>query len=114
MIAGEILPPICIKTEKGIYDYEAKYSSSKTEYIFDSLNSDDENTIKELTRKSLLAIGVKRFGRVDFIFKENKFYILEANLIPGMTKSSLLPKAGNKVGYDYETIVLKIIDKEGR
>ncbi|WP_444998585.1 D-alanine--D-alanine ligase [Aliikangiella sp. IMCC44359] len=113
ILNGEALPSISMQTPRDFYDYEAKYKSTTTEYFCPSgLNEMDEKIICGLAVKAFGALGCSGWGRVDFIRDgdEGEFLILEANTVPGMTESSLVPKAANAKGMSFQQLVLNILD----
>ncbi|MBC8553408.1 MAG: D-alanine--D-alanine ligase [Candidatus Brocadiales bacterium] len=97
------LPVIEIKTATGIYDYDAKYKSDKTQYnVLTSADKSSETTlshdvyerVQELAVRAHNSLGCRTFSRVDMILnKDDEIYVLEVNTIPGFTERSLLPKA---------------------
>lgn len=107
------LPSINMCTPREFYDYEAKYLSRETEYFCPSgLSDDDEKKLKQLALKAFKALGCSGWGRVDFIRQgeSGQFNILEVNTVPGMTTSSLVPKAASVMGINFEQLVLSILD----
>ena len=95
----------------GFYDYESKYTPGKTEEITPA------NISKELTKRVLKlalkvhkALGLSNFCRVDIMIedKTNLIYVLEANTIPGMTATSLLPQAAEYKGIDFLQLCKKM------
>ena len=111
VIGSEPLPTIHMKTPREFYDYEAKYQSKSTEYFCPSgLSDDDESDIKALAMKAFNATGASGWGRVDFMRNENKqWQILEINTVPGMTETSLVPKAAKVHGLNFSELVTKIL-----
>ena len=106
------LPSISMVTPREFYDYEAKYQSSETEYFCPSGLSDEQEIILgELALKAFFALGCSGWGRVDFIYDSNnqQFKLLEANTVPGMTESSLVPKAALQKGLSFEALTLEIL-----
>ena len=99
------LPIIKIVPKSGFYDYKNKYTKDATEYIVPAPleKSVAENVSKEAAR-AVKAMGVSGISRVDIILRHNKPYILEVNSIPGMTETSLLPKAADSAGYDFDSL----------
>lgn len=88
------------------YDYKAKYTKGGSEYIVPA--KIDEQTYKEIQETALKIhkmVGASAFSRVDAILRGDKAYILEINTIPGMTETSLLPKAANAINMSYEQLV---------
>ncbi len=111
-ILGDMaLPVIEIIPKGGIYDYYHKYTKGATEYIVPAQIPD--KWTKELQEQALLAfesIGCKGFARVDFRVKDNgEIYCLEINTIPGMTGTSLVPKAAKAAGIEFPELVDRIV-----
>ena len=113
ILKGETLPSISMITPRDFYDYEAKYHSDKTEYFCPSgLTDKEEKELQNLAAQAFDALGCSGWGRVDFIRDGDigEFLILEANTVPGMTESSLVPKAAKAVGINFNELVLHILD----
>ncbi|TQV89891.1 D-alanine--D-alanine ligase [Aliikangiella coralliicola] len=113
VLKGKALPSISMQTPREFYDYEAKYESTTTEYFCPSgLNDIDESEVQSLALRAFESLGCTGWGRVDFIREgeSGPFLILEANTVPGMTESSLVPKAANAVGISFEKLVFHILD----
>ncbi|MFI4913185.1 MAG: D-alanine--D-alanine ligase [Sedimentisphaeraceae bacterium JB056] len=112
ILAGDALPLIEICPKESFYDYNAKYISDSTEYLFDTLA--DGKLISDMQQSALKcfeAMGCRGFSRVDFLLTEdNSFYILEINTIPGFTSHSLLPKAAEKSGLSQGQLCVKILE----
>ncbi|QQG41169.1 MAG: D-alanine--D-alanine ligase [Candidatus Woesebacteria bacterium] len=107
------LPVVEIRPLKGeFFDYESKYTESGSEEIVPArISKGISEKIKKMAIDVYKAIGCKGFGRVDFILKNNKYpVVLEINTIPGMTPTSLLPKAAKAEGISYSQLVDKIIE----
>ena len=112
ILCGEPLPIIEIRTERDFYDYQAKYIDEQTEYLFDTI---DDTALAEKIKAAAVecfnSLGMKDFGRVDFILGDDGVaYVLEANTIPGLTTHSLLPKAAAKAGFSMGDLCVKIIE----
>ena len=95
----------------GLYDYDRKYSAGETEYRFPAvIDCQIEQEIKEFAINAFRACGCRDFGRVDFILNEDgKAYFLEINTIPGLTKTSLLPKSASCSGYSFENLTNQLV-----
>ncbi|MFH1782690.1 MAG: D-alanine--D-alanine ligase [Candidatus Omnitrophota bacterium] len=106
------LPIVEIIPKNKFFDFEAKYKKGFTEYI--SPAKIDDSIYAECQSAALKAhkaLGARFFSRVDIILsKDNIPYILEVNTIPGLTETSLLPKAANEAGIDFEELTLKILE----
>ena len=96
-----------IKTENSFYDYDAKYISNSTQLTEADFEKDLKKEIEDLSLEAFKALGCSGWGRVDLLQdKEGKFYILEINTQPGMTKLSLVPEIASYVGISF----LKLIE----
>ena len=108
------LPVIKIVPSLDYYDFEAKYNSKETQYLCPSdLSEDEEMYLQEIAIKAFELLGCSHFGRIDFIKDSHgKFYLLEANTIPGFTKKSLVPMAANAVGISFTDLLLFLLPAE--
>lgn len=103
------LPPVEIRPKKGIYDYESKYTAGMTEYLCPAPL--DEEVTAELQMYALRAFKVLKlrgYGRIDFILAREQLWCLEANTLPGMTATSLLPKAAAAAGIAFPELCDRI------
>lgn len=109
----EPLPPICIETPRGFYDYAAKYSEDTTQYHLEAKAPPALlEGMKRLAVRVGKAIGTTGIARVDFRLDQKlQPWILEINTIPGMTDHSLIPKAAAKLGIDFPTLCEKIVQE---
>lgn len=111
-VLGDIvLPPIEIIPKKGFYDYKNKYQAGSTIEIVPAPIPDScIKAVKEYTRLGFDALGLSVYGRLDFIMTESgELYCLEANTLPGMTPTSLLPQEAAAIGIDYPTLCNRIV-----
>jgi len=106
------LPVVEIRPEKehGFFDYEAKYvPGAATETVPALL---DEQLTAELQCAAVRAhelIGCRVYSRTDIIVSRNKAYVLEINTLPGLTETSLLPKAAKAAGIDFADLTKTIL-----
>ena len=110
VVNGEVLPVVEIRPKSGFYDYQAKYSSGMTDYLVPA--EIDRKTNEMLTlfsRKIYDTFKLKGAVRIDFIVRDNTPFALEVNTIPGMTETSLLPKAAKCAGISFDELVEKIL-----
>jgi len=110
MLNGKVLPPIEIKFESNFYDFNTKYISSNTQYICPAPLTEKLN--KEINRIAIKCwdtFECKGAIRIDMLIQDDNVYVLEINTIPGMTSHSLLPKAAEKAGINFNELVDKII-----
>ncbi|MGE4483737.1 MAG: D-alanine--D-alanine ligase [Oscillospiraceae bacterium] len=113
VIAGAALPVIEICPKSGFYDYKNKYQSGLTdEYCPADLPEDITRSLQRTAEKVFSALMLEVYARMDFIVSENGgVYCLEANTLPGMTPTSLLPQEAAVVGMSYEDLCAKIIEE---
>lgn len=106
------LPIIEIKPKSGFYDYKAKYTKGMTEYVVPAeLSRELTRDISETAVKCHRVIGCKSISRVDFILDgSNNAYVFEINTMPGMTATSLVPKAAKAAGIDFSLLAEIILD----
>ena len=107
IMGNKKLGAIELKPKRKFYDYQAKYDvSAKTEHIIPVKLS--KNKLKEVMNMALKAhkvIGCKGVTRSDFKFYNNKFYLLEINTQPGMTRLSLVPEIARYKGITFIKLI---------
>ncbi len=93
------------------YDYKAKYSSkAKTKHIMPArLSQKKYNEVLFLAKKAHKILRCRGVTRSDFRFFENKFYLLETNTQPGMTKLSLVPEIAHYCGIKFEDLIVWMV-----
>jgi len=101
--------------KRKFYDYKAKYSSSaKTKHIMPaSLSAKKYKEVLRIAQKAHRLLGCRGITRSDFRFYNNKFYILELNTQPGMTKLSLVPEIARYYGLSFENLIANIVKDAG-
>ena len=112
ILDGKPLPVVEVRPKTGGYDYGNKYTAGATEYFcpadFDSATT---KRIQEAALGAFRAIGGRDYARVDVMVRENgEPVVLEVNTLPGMTETSLLPKAAAAAGLDYADLCRRMID----
>ena len=107
IMGTKTLGAIELEPKRKFYDYEAKYNSNaKTKHIIPvSLAKKELQKIKTITQKAHQIIGCKGVTRSDFKFYKGKFYLLEINTQPGMTKLSLVPEIANYIGISFIQLI---------
>ena len=111
-IMGNIkLGAIELKPKRKFYDYEAKYNSNaKTEHIIPvDLPSNKLDHVMNMAFKAHKIIGCKGITRSDFKYHQGKFYLLEINTQPGMTKLSLVPEIAAYKGISFFELIKWIL-----
>ena len=110
-LGGEVLPAVEIIPLKGFYDYENKYQAGMTDEICPApLTEAETAALTDATRKGFEALRLRGYARFDFILDENGTpWCLEANTLPGMTPTSLLPQAAAAVGISYDELCERMV-----
>jgi len=105
------LPVIEIVTSNKFFDYEAKYQKGFTDYIVPAaLDGHTASNMQAAAIAAHRALGCSGYSRVDIILgRDGVAYILEVNNIPGLTQTSLLPKAALCAGIDFDQLCLRML-----
>ena len=107
----KVLPIVEIISEKGVYDFTAKYDSRNTKYIVPAkITKEVYLASQQAGLIAHKALGCSGFSRVDLRLKDNgAAYVLEVNTIPGLTERSLLPMAAKAVGISFSELCLEML-----
>ena len=105
------MPIVEILPKNKIYDYKCKYTAGMSEYNCPAnIGNELSKRIMKDSVKIFKLLGCKGYGRIDFIIDKNEnYYFLEINTLPGMTSTSLLPIAAKAQGLSFSELVKKII-----
>ncbi len=110
VLNGVALPIIKIVPKSGFYDYQAKYLSGDTEYLLPApLAPELYRRVQQTAEAACQVLGCRGAARVDFMITGEQFYCIEVNTIPGMTETSLLPKAASAEGLSFPDLVEQIL-----
>jgi D-alanine-D-alanine ligase len=111
VLGGDVLPVGEIISKNEIYDYEAKYTPGMAEEQFPAKLSESETRIiQELAKKAFGALKLGGYARIDFrMSNDGTFYCLEANTLPGMTQTSLIPQAAAAAGISFPELCDRIV-----
>jgi D-alanine-D-alanine ligase len=110
-ILGDVaLPVIEIVPREGFYDYQHKYTKGASEYFVPAPIGDEATqAVQYAALAAKRALGLEIYSRVDVILaSDGSLNVLEINTIPGMTETSLLPKAAAAAGLDFPTLCERI------
>ena len=107
MMGKKLLGIIELKPKRKFYDYDAKYNpSANTKHIIPvNLKKKDSKKISDIASKAHNVIGCRGVTRADFKFYRGKFYLLEINTQPGMTKLSLVPEIAAFAGISFIKLI---------
>ena len=105
------MPLIKLEPASDFYDYEAKYLRDDTGYtVAPELPESIEELCIETAKKAYQAVGMRGWGRVDFIIDEQGVpWFIELNSVPGMTSHSLVPMAASSVGLNFSETCVAIL-----
>jgi len=103
VIEGKALPIIEIIPKEGFYDYKNKYVPGMTEDVCPANLSEEESTkMQKIAVDVFNALKLEAYGRIDVLMEEDgSMYCLEANTLPGMTATSLLPQEAAAIGVNF-------------
>lgn len=108
-----VLPVLEISTREGFYDYRAKYEPGHTVYTVPAeLAAGLSEQARDVALASFEALGCEDVARVDIMLEDetDRLLVLEINTIPGMTETSLLPKAAAAIGMGFNDVVSLILE----
>jgi len=111
VLDGRALPVVSIAPESGFFDFEAKYTKGKTEYIVPSpVDARTQAQAQRAAVATYAALGCRGLARVDFIVNDvGAPVFLELNTLPGMTATSLCPMAAGAQGMSFGALVERIL-----
>lgn len=110
ILGNKALTPFTIIPSNKFYDYQSKYISNKTIYKPSKLSTKKIKEIQDLSLKAFQSLGCSGWGRVDFIQDlDGNFQLLEVNTVPGLTPTSLVPKAALSSGLNFDDLIIEII-----
>jgi D-alanine-D-alanine ligase len=112
VLGDKVLPIVEIHPLDGFYDYTNKYTKGRTEYFCPArLPQEITSLIQQYALTAHRAIGDPVYSRIDFLLEEDVFpCCLEINTIPGMTATSLLPKAAAAAGITFPQLCRRIVE----
>ncbi len=112
ILDGEPLPLVEIRPRCGAFDYRNKYTEGATEYFCPAdLDEAVSRRVQDLALRAFASVGGRDYGRLDVMLDEKgEPWFLELNTLPGMTETSLLPKAAKVAGLDYPELCQRMIE----
>ena len=110
ILEGRTLPAVEIIPREGFYDYKNKYQGTTLEICPAEIPPEVAERLSTLTKKAFDALRLKHYARLDFLMdREGELWCLEANALPGMTPTSLLPQEAAAVGISYGELCERIL-----
>ena len=111
ILGDEALPVVEIRPKQGAYDYRNKYTVGATEYFCPApFPVEITARIQAAGLGAFRAVGGRDYARVDVMVRDNEPLVLEVNTLPGMTETSLLPKAAAAAGLTYAELCQRMVD----
>ena len=111
ILDGTALPAVEIIPKEGFYDYKNKYQGCTEEICPAPIPASVAEEAALLTRLGFDALRLYGYARFDYLLDQNNvLWCLEANTLPGMTPTSLLPQAAAAAGIDYNTLCERLIE----
>lgn len=105
------LPLTEVKPKHDFFDFADKYGDDgATEETPAKLSDALTKECQSIAEKAFKILRCKNVSRIDFILKENDFYLIEVNTIPGMSAKSILPQQAKVVGISFKELLVKIIE----
>lgn len=115
ILDGKALPITEIIPHEGFYDYKNKYQAGLTTHVCPAKLTEDETArAKKIAEEEFHILRMTAYGRIDMIYDGTDFWFIEANNLPGMTNTSLLPEAAAQAGIEYEDLCERIAEAAGR
>ena len=108
---GKALPVIEIAPKAGFYDYKNKYQAGSTvETCPAELPVEKAGRLQQIAEQVFAALRMKNYARMDFMMSNSgEIFCLEANTLPGMTPTSLLPQEAAALGISFEELCEQIL-----
>jgi D-alanine-D-alanine ligase len=114
IVDGDALPIVeAVPVEEDFYDFEARYEIGRTQFVCPAALPDDVTArAQEIALAAYRVLGLFGFGRVDLMLEEatGELFVLEANAIPGLTETSLLPQAADAGGIGFDAMVARVLE----
>ena len=112
VLDGKALPVIEMIPKMEFYDYRAKYQAgSAIEICPAEISAEKTYEMQDIAEQVFRALRLKSYARMDFMMSvDGEIYCLEANTLPGMTATSLLPQEAAAAGIDFEELCQRILD----
>lgn len=106
------LPPVEIRPSSGTYDYSARYTAGATAFVIPAdLDAEMELRVRDLAIAAHKALGLRDVSRIDLIVGDQGPVVLEANVAPGMTETSLVPLAIEAADLSIGDVLAKLVQQ---
>ena len=106
----KVMPLTEIIVDSGFFDYKQKYSEQgATEITPANIPSEQALECQEIVRKVFKVLRINKVARIDFILKDETFYLIEVNTIPGMSSKSILPQQAFYSGIHFSELINQLL-----
>jgi D-alanine-D-alanine ligase len=112
ILGSAVLPVVEVRPKGGVYDYQTKYTAGTTEYLCPApFDVESTSRIQAAGLGAFQAVGGRDYARVDIMVRQDgEPVVLEVNTLPGMTETSLLPKAAAAAGIEYADLCQRMVN----
>jgi D-alanine-D-alanine ligase len=113
VLAGEPLPVVeAVPREEPFYDFEARYEIGRTDFVCPAdLPGGLDQRAQDMALRVYELLGCSGFARVDLMLAgDGELTVLEANIVPGLTETSLLPQAAEAAGIGFDELVARMLE----
>ncbi|TVQ99335.1 MAG: D-alanine--D-alanine ligase [Deltaproteobacteria bacterium] len=119
LLDGEVLGTVEIRPAEGVYDFEAKYVRQDTEYLCPApISGAEASAVERAAQQAWNALGCRGVGRVDVMLGEGpdepRPWVLEANTVPGLTETSIVPRVAAHRGWSFADLVWTMLGSATR
>jgi len=105
-----VFRPVGIRPQHEFFDFDTKYTRGLTEYdVPADLDQTTEEKVKRFAEEVARELGTEALCRVDFVVSDGEPYLLEVNTIPGLTETSLLPKAAREADLSFPNLIWSMV-----
>jgi D-alanine-D-alanine ligase len=112
ILDGQALPVVEVRPKSGAYDYRSKYTAGETEYLCPApFDSGVTSRLQAAGLAAFHAVDGRDYARVDvMVNSQGEPFVLEVNTLPGMTETSLLPKAAAAAGFSFPDLCRRMVE----
>ena len=112
ILGDRALPIVEVRPHSGAYDYRSKYTKGETDYLCPApFDAETTTRIQAAALGAFRAVGGRDYARVDLmVTTAGEPVVLEVNTLPGMTETSLLPKAAAAAGFSYPDLCQRMVE----
>lgn len=110
VLNGKVFPTISIKANSEFFDYSSKYAENGAIEQVVYLEDDIQKQINKISETCWRIFYCKAYVRIDMIIHDGVPYVLELNTLPGLTKTSLIPRSAAACGLNFSDLLDKIIE----